>query len=104
MVCTSMLGDKEKLLLNWKSEKPRALKGVDMSRLPVVYKAQKKAWMTGHIFCSWIKEFNNKMKLAGSKTLMFMDNASVHKSTDGLELKAVELAFFTATIPGAHNL
>ena len=44
MVCTSMLGEKEKLLLIWKSEKPRALKGTDMSKLPVVYK--------GHIFCS----------------------------------------------------
>ena len=58
MVCTSMLGEKEKLLLIWKSEKPRALKGADMSRLPVVYRSQKKAWMTGQIFCSWMKDFD----------------------------------------------
>ena len=104
MLCTSMLGEKEKLLLIWKSEKPRALKGADMSNLPVVYKAQKKAWMTEHIFCSWMKEFDKKMYLAGRKILMCMDNASVYKSTDGLELKAVKLAFPPAILPAAHNL
>ncbi|KAI6648773.1 Tigger transposable element-derived protein 6-like [Oopsacas minuta] len=39
IVCTSMLSEKEKILLMWKSEKPRALKGADMSKLPVVHKA-----------------------------------------------------------------
>ncbi|KAI6647767.1 Tigger transposable element-derived protein 6-like [Oopsacas minuta] len=56
MVCTSMLGEKEKLLLIWKSEKPWALKGADMSKLPVVYKAQRKAWMIGLVFCCWMKD------------------------------------------------
>ncbi|KAI6659704.1 hypothetical protein LOD99_14629 [Oopsacas minuta] len=94
MICTSMLGEKEKLLLIWKSEKPRALKGADMSKLPVVYKAQRKAWMTGLIFCSWMKDFDNRMYKSGRKILMFMDNASVHKASDELSLKAVQLTHF----------
>ena len=94
MVCTSMLGEKEKLLLIWKSEKQRALKGADMSKLPVVYKAQRKAWMTGHIFCTWMKVFDNRIHNSGRKILSFMDNASVHKASDELSLKAVQLVYF----------
>ena len=86
MVCTFMLGEKEKLLLIWKSEKPRALKGADMSKLPVVYK--------GHIFCSWMKLFDNRMHNSGRRILIFMDNASVHKASDELSLKAVQLVCF----------
>ena len=86
MVCTFMLGEKEKLLLIWKSEKPRALKGADMSKLPVVYK--------GHIFCSWMKLFDNIMHNSGRRILIFMDNASVHKASDELSLKAVQLVYF----------
>ena len=94
MVCTSMLGEKEKLLLIWKSQKARALKGRDMSKLPVVYNAQKKGWITGHIFCPWVKVFDNRMYNSGRKILLFMDNASVYKASNELSLKAVQLVYF----------
>ena len=47
----------------------------------------------GHIFCSWLKVFDNRMHNSGGKILMFMDNASVHKASDDLSLKAVQLVY-----------
>ena len=59
LLCTSWLG--EKILLIGASQNPRALKGTDKSKLPVIYRAQKKSWMPGIVFVSWIKDFDTRM-------------------------------------------
>jgi len=42
-------GGKESAIVIWKSEKPRCLKGIDVSKLPVKYFCQSNAWMNGEI-------------------------------------------------------
>ena len=50
-------GEKETPIIIWKSERPRCFKGFDISCLPVKYFHQKKAWMTGNILHSYLKNF-----------------------------------------------
>jgi hypothetical protein len=47
---------KLKPLLVYHSETPPALKGIDKKMLPVHWRANKKAWITGSLFCDWVKE------------------------------------------------
>ena len=46
-------GEKETPVVIWTSEKPRCFRGFDISRLPVKYYHQKKAWMSGEILNSF---------------------------------------------------
>ena len=92
LLCASWMGEKEKVLLI-ASENPRALKGVDKSKLPVTYHSQKKAWMTTAIFKSWITNFDRRMRKQNRHVLLFMDNAGVH-NVDAAELSNVKPAFF----------
>ena len=39
-------------------------------------------------------EFDNRMYTAGREIILFMDNASVHKGAEGLDLRAVKVVFF----------
>ena len=74
LLCTSRLGEKEKILLIGASQNSRALKAPDKSKLPVIYRAQKKSCITGIIFVSCIKDFDTRM--TNSKRLvLFMDYA-----------------------------
>ena len=60
--------EKLPLLVIGKSAKPRAFKNKE---LPVSYKSNKKAWMTGRIFCSLIvfrKYFQLISSNRGSRT------------------------------------
>ena len=83
LLCVSWAGEKLKPLLIGKSPNPRALKGADMKRIPVHYKAQPKAWMTGAIFEEWLRGFDKEVgkKNKHRKVLLFMDNASVYVSS-----------------------
>ena len=93
LLCASWMGEKEKVLLIATSKNPRALKGVDKSKLPVTYHSQKKAWMTTSIFKSWITNFDRSMRKQRRHVLLFMDNAGVH-NVDTAELSNVKLIFF----------
>ena len=55
LVGSTVLGEKLKPLVIWKSDKPRCFKNVDVSKLGVIYKANKKAWMSEF---SWLSEFS----------------------------------------------
>lgn len=60
MVCANMDGtEKLPLLIIGKSANPRCFKNV--RSFPVEYLANKKAWMTGDIFTTWVKQLD-KMK------------------------------------------
>ena len=62
------------------SEKPRALKGADMQRIPVHYRAHKSSWVTSQLFTDFLKWFDTKVgkKEQNRQVLLFMDNADVH--------------------------
>ena len=44
-----------------KSFNPLCFKVIDVSKLPVHFHANAKAWMTGGILANWLKPFNLKM-------------------------------------------
>ncbi|XP_039394084.1 tigger transposable element-derived protein 1-like [Mauremys reevesii] len=77
---------KLKLLFAYHSENPRAVRGYINSRLPVIWKLNRKAWMTCNIFHEWFvdhavpefKAYHQKENLA-FKILLLLDNASVYK-------------------------
>lgn len=94
LFCCNMSGsDKRKLLLIGKSAKPRCFKNVDVSRLPVQYTANKKAWMTGDLWNQWLTAFDHSMERAKRKVLLVVDNASSHHRTASSALRAVKLMF-----------
>ena len=65
-LCTSWVGRKERVLFIAKIQKPKALKGC------VIYKIQRKSWMTGFIF-------GKRRQNESRKVLLFLDDVCVHK-------------------------
>lgn len=88
-----MTGEKLPPLVIGKSQKPRCFNRVDPSALPVVYKFNKKAWMTSHIMEEWLKLVNRKMVRQKRKILLFLDNAPSHLK---INLSNIKLQFFPA--------
>lgn len=89
------------LLLIGKSAKPRCLKNVDRSALPLLYRSQKKAWMNSSIFMAWFfEQFVPSVKkyLRGKglseKAVLFLDNAPTHPSSEVLQTPDGEIQCF----------
>ena len=91
LFCASMTGQKEKLLVIGKSARPRALKNVSIKDLPVIWKSNKKAWMTREIMGEWLAELDRKMGIENRKILLFLDNAASHPRN--LHLKNIKIIF-----------
>lgn len=72
-------------LLVYRSENPRALKNINKSELPVIWKSNKKAWITKSLFTDWftssfvpfVIKFNEENNLE-NKALLVLDNAPGH--------------------------
>lgn len=90
LLCCNMLGDFETPLVIGKAKKPRCFKNIDVRKLCVSWKSNKKAWMTTDIMSDWLVELDNKMKRQKRKIILFMDNATSHPN---LKLKHVNLVF-----------
>ena len=71
-------GEKEMLVVVWKSEKPRCFKGIQMHTLPVHYYSQHKAWMTGEILDTVLTKLNRRFSSEGRKVALLLDNAGCH--------------------------
>lgn len=86
LLCGNAAGDyKNKPLLIYASENPRALKGMSKASLPVHWASNKKAWMTGKIFENWFLncfcvevETYCRDKNISFKILLIVDNAPSH--------------------------
>ena len=91
LLCCSLLGEKLRPLVIGKSETPRCFKGVSKSDLPVIWRANRKAWMTSDIFKKWIVSVNCELEKANRRILLFCDNASCHQH---LKLTNITLQFF----------
>uniref|UniRef100_A0AAV1UXA4 HTH CENPB-type domain-containing protein n=1 Tax=Peronospora matthiolae TaxID=2874970 RepID=A0AAV1UXA4_9STRA len=90
-LCSNMDGtEKLDLIVINKSLNPRCFKAIDVSKLPVHFHANAKAWMTGGIFATWLKAFN--LKMSGRKALLLLDNAT---SQVNLELSNVHINFLS---------
>ncbi|XP_071965525.1 tigger transposable element-derived protein 6-like [Antedon mediterranea] len=95
MFTCSMTGEKVRFsflkpMIIGRAENPRCFKTIKKDRLPVVWKANRKAWMTGALFDDYLTDLNNQMRFQGRNILLFLDNASSHV---GLEKSNIKLAF-----------
>ncbi|GBO01180.1 Tigger transposable element-derived protein 6 [Araneus ventricosus] len=91
LLCCNMLGDFETPVVIGKAKKPRCFKNIDVRKLSVSWKSNKKAWMTTEIMSDWMVELDNKMKKQKRKIILLMDNATSHP--DDLKLKNINLVF-----------
>ncbi|KAL8601404.1 hypothetical protein ACOMHN_042408 [Nucella lapillus] len=76
LVCCNLAGDKEKLLVIGKSEKPRCFKNV--TSFPTLYKASRNAWMTSTIWTDWLRNWNRRLVIEDKHILLLVDNCSAH--------------------------
>ena len=81
--------EKLKLFVIGKSKNPRCFKHV--KSLPVQYEANKKAWMTGEMFTSWLRKMDKDFLKQKRKVLFFVDNCTAHPDLSGLN--AIKLIF-----------
>ena len=92
MFCVNMTGEEfEKPLIIGRAEKPRCFRNINTKTLPVLWRHNKKAWMTSNLFKEWVLKFNEKMKRLERKVLLFLDNATCHPN---IELSNVKLVYF----------
>lgn len=75
-----------------KSKRPHSFRHLDISKLPVIWRANKSAWMTSLIFTEWLQGINKLMISQQSKILLFIDNCTAHPH---MNLSNAELKFFT---------
>ena len=68
-----------------KSKRPRALKSKE---IPIIYKANSKAWMTMKLFEDVLQEWDGRLNQHGRRVLLCLDNLSA------LQLVNIQLVFF----------
>ena len=86
----SMKGERLPLLVIGKSANPRCFKGREKATLGVIWRHNKKAWMTSSLFTDWVNSINNQMKLKGRKILLLVDNCPAHPE---MTLSNVKIVF-----------
>ncbi|XP_035232941.1 tigger transposable element-derived protein 4-like [Stegodyphus dumicola] len=74
--------DKRKLLVIGKSTKPRCFKGLRMESLPVVYHANRNAWMTSELFKEWLRDWDRELQCQSRKVLLLLDNCAAYPHLD----------------------
>ncbi|XP_070581983.1 tigger transposable element-derived protein 4-like [Ptychodera flava] len=94
VLCTNMNGtEKLKAIVIGKAAKPRCFNNVNLNSLPVLWRNNKKAWMTTELFTDWLRDFDRKMRQQKRKVLMFIDNAPTHPP-NAVRLTNTKLIFF----------
>lgn len=105
LFCVNASGFMIKSLLVYKSQNPRALKGKDKDHLPVFWRSNKKAWVTGELFRDWftncfipeVKAYLESKNLP-FKVLLLVDNAPGHPQIDHPNVKLMFLPANTTSI------
>ena len=90
-LCGFMSGEIEKPLVIGKTAKPRCFWNLDIRKLPVEWRSNKKAWMTSQIMEEWLTAFNGRMKMQNRHVLLFLDNATCQPH---IKFSNVRLAWF----------
>lgn len=101
LACANAAGThKCKLMVIGKSAKPRALKGVKV--LPLIYKANKRAWITKELVKEWLEDYFLKEVRAHYRSIglddnadivLVFDNCSAHPNADFLKLDNIIIIF-----------
>lgn len=106
LACSNAAGtNKLPLMVIGKSAKPRALKNMNMNSLPVYYRNQTKAWMTGNLFKEWFEKkfvpsvtrFNEENGLP-PRALLLIDNAPSHPSDMQLVCRDIKAIFLPPNV------
>ncbi|XP_054717662.1 tigger transposable element-derived protein 4-like [Uloborus diversus] len=98
LVCANMTGsEKQKLMVIGKSNKPRCFKNV--KKLPVVYKSNKKSWMTADLFQESLQQWDKELSQGKRKIVVLIDNCSAHVELRNLQwIKVVFLPPNTTSV------
>jgi len=86
-----MSGEIEKPLVIDKAAKPRCFRNLDIQKLPVEWRSNKKAWITSQIMEEWLTAFNGTTKVQNWHVLLFLENATCHSH---IKFSNVQLAWF----------
>jgi hypothetical protein len=76
LLCGNMAGEMEKPLGIGKAAKPRCFKNLKINNLSVIWRNDKKAWMTAATMEEWLNMFNAKLKKENRNAILFLDNAT----------------------------
>jgi DDE superfamily endonuclease len=68
-----------------KSLNPRCFKNINKSALPVIYRANSKAWMRSDIFIEWLEHLDYYFRTMNRKVLLLIDNAGSHFNSKRFE-------------------
>ena len=98
LCCNASGTDLRKPLVIGKSQTPRCFRNLKVEKLPIVWRANKKAWMNSGLFTEWVKQFDRDMGRAKLRVLLFIDNAPSHPPD--LSLKNVKIKWF----PPKHHI
>lgn len=90
LLACSAAGEKLKPLVIGRAQNPRCLKNVEKSSMPVIYRWNRKAWMTGTLCEEWLIRLNARMQQQKRKILLLLDNCGAHPH---IELSNVKLQF-----------
>jgi hypothetical protein len=82
LLCGNMVGEMEKPLVIGKAAKPRCFKNLRINNLPVIWRNNKKAWMTAATLEEWSNIFRAKMKKEDRNAILFLDNAPCHSKVN----------------------
>lgn len=94
-VCANMSGkEKRRLLIIGKSKSPRCFK--NCSSLPVDYRANKKAWVTGEIFETLLRDWDHELAKTKRRILLIVDNCPAHPQPENL--KFIKLVFLPPNV------
>jgi hypothetical protein len=88
-----MVREMEKPLVTGKAEKPQCFKNLKINNLPVVWRNNKKAWITAATMEEWLNIFNAKMKKENRNVFILLDNATCHPK---VTLSNVKITWFPA--------
>lgn len=92
LLACSAAGEKLMPFVIGNSAKPRCFRGLGSTLcLPVMYAANKKAWMTADLFQQWLDKINSKMNAEGRSILLFIDNCTAHPDVVRSNVKLVFL-------------
>ena len=88
MIGANMDGsEKLPILAIGKSAKPRCF--LNVKKLPVTYRNNKKAWMTSSLFREWIEDLDNHFGKKKRRIPLIIDNCSSHDPTLSTSLKNI---------------
>ncbi len=79
LVSNASENHKLKSLVIGKSLKLWTFKDIQVSRLPVTYKANKKAWIRNDIFNEWVNKLDREFHLQGQYVVLIIDNIASYK-------------------------